>query len=108
MEKPMKYFLSIIFFTCSFLASAYAADHPVTQKGKEFSTKDITVKAGDSITFVNEDDVTHNLYSKSDAKSFEIAKQEPGNKESVTFDKAGEVKIRCAIHPKMKLTVKVE
>lgn len=86
----------------------FAAEHEVVQKNKEFSQKDITVKVGDSIAFKNDDDVTHNLFSKSDAKTFEIAKQGPGTKESVTFDKPGDVKIRCAIHPKMKLNVKVE
>jgi plastocyanin len=87
---------------------AFAADHEVIQKDKVFSQEAITVNAGDTVTFKNEDDVAHNLFSKSDSKVFEIPKQPPGSKEAVTFDKAGEVKIRCAIHPKMKLTVTVK
>ncbi len=87
--------------------TASAAEYEVIQKDKLFSEETKDLKVGDTIKFTNSDDVTHNIYSKSEVKDFEVAKQDPGTSEIVTFDKAGEVKVRCAIHPKMKLTVNV-
>ena len=88
--------------------SALAADHVVEQKDKAFSVDEIKVKAGDTITFQNKDDVAHNIFSKDAGNEFEIPKQDPGATGTITFKTPGEVKIRCAIHPKMKLVVTVE
>jgi len=42
-----------------------AADHQVTQKGRLFSVESITIKKGDTITFLNDDSVPHNIMSTS-------------------------------------------
>jgi plastocyanin len=39
---------------------------------------------------------------------FNIGSQPPGVSTPVTFDKAGEFTIICAIHPRMKLIVRVD
>jgi plastocyanin len=93
----------------SILASvAVAEDVVVSQKDKAFSEKKISVKVGDTISFVNDDDITHNVYSRSKGHKFDIGAQRPGTSVSHQFSAPGKVKVRCAIHPRMKLTVNVE
>lgn len=93
----------------SLLASVAMADEVViSQKGKAFSEKKITLKVGDTISFFNDDDITHNVYSRSKGQKFDIGAQRPGTSVSHQFTAPGKVKVRCAIHPRMKLTVNVE
>lgn len=88
--------------------NAAAAEHVVAQKGKAFSTKKLKIKVGDSVKFVNEDPFSHNVFSLSAAKSFDLGSYPQGGAKSVSFDKAGTVEVECAIHPDMTLTVEVE
>ena len=88
--------------------SAVAAEIVVKQGGKKFDPKKISLSAGDSIKFVNDDSITHNVHSRSAGNKFDLGGQKPGTAVSYTFAKAGKVKVRCAIHPKMKLTVTVK
>ena len=85
-----------------------ASDHKVNQQNKAFSVKEIAVAAGDSITFMNVDDVTHNVYSVTKGLEFELKTQAPGKSDTVKFDKTGTVTVQCAIHPKMNLAVTVK
>jgi plastocyanin len=85
-----------------------AAQHTITQKGKKFSETNLALKKGDSIVFVNDDNVAHNIYSQSANNEFNLGSVTPGNSVPVTFDKSGDVDILCAIHPLMKMKVKVD
>lgn len=87
---------------------AAAAEQIVTQKGKAFAVKKLKVKVGDSVKFVNEDPFSHNVFSLSAAKSFDLGSYPQGGAKSVTFDKAGTIEVECAIHPDMLLTIEVE
>src|SRR5712691_980731 len=51
--------------------------------------------------------VVHNIFSSSPGNDFNLGSQLPGNSTSVTFDKSGDVDVMCAIHPLMKMKVKV-
>src|SRR4030095_8014795 len=88
--------------------AAHATEVVVDQQNKEFSQKSVTIKVGDSVKFVNKDDIVHDVHSTSDGYDFDLGAQKPGSETSYTFDKPGKVKVRCAIHPKMKLEVTVE
>ena len=87
---------------------AWAATVTVVQKGRAFSTEEITLRVGDQITFVNDDVYGHNVYSESNAGPFDIGLQKPGEDRTVTFNSAGTFDIRCRIHPKMRMTVQVD
>ena len=89
-------------------SGASAAEVTITQKDKNFSEKTVEIGVGDTLRFVNDDDITHNVHSSTDGESFDLGAQAPGTESSHTFSHPGEVKIRCAIHPKMKLTVTVK
>jgi len=86
---------------------AAAESHSVSQKDKAFSEKEITVKVGESITFKNEDGVAHNVFSSTAGQEFNLKNQAPGAESTQTFNTEGTCEVRCAIHPKMKLTVHV-
>ena len=88
--------------------NAMAAQVVVTQKGRKFSVKKLELSVGSSIKFVNDDDVTHNIHSTTKGQAFDIGAQKPGQTLVHTFKKAGKIKIRCAIHPKMKIKVTVK
>lgn len=89
-------------------APAHAADHKIIQKDKAFSEKAMKIAPGDSITFVNNDTVTHNVYSSTKGCEFELRTQAPGGADTVSFAKACSLEVQCAIHPKMKLHVEIK
>jgi len=88
--------------------AAWAGSHTVEESGKKFSAKKMEIKAGDTITFKNADKITHNIYSSSKGHEFTTKARKPGDEVTLTFDKEGKIKIRCALHPKMRMTVTVK
>jgi len=84
-----------------------AGEIEVLQKDKAFGVHQLKIKVGDSINFKNADAYSHNVFSLSDAKSFDLGSYPQGQAKKVAFDKAGTVEVECAIHPQMKLTVEV-
>lgn len=89
--------------------SAIAAEHDIVQKTKQFDKKEITVNVGDVINFKNEEkDITHNVFSLGPKNTFELKTQAPGQASAVTFKEEGDTDVECAIHPGMKLKVKVK
>jgi plastocyanin len=86
---------------------ALAANLTIMQKGRVFSSESVTVKKGGAVTFVNDDTVPHNIISTSKGNEFDLGSQPPGASTDVTFNQAGEVQVICAIHPRMKMMVKV-
>lgn len=87
--------------------AAKPVDHVIGQKDKTFSARTLTVKAGDTIVFRNDDDLTHNVYSTAKGNEFNLRAQSPGTSASVTLSGEGAVEIRCAFHPRMKMVVTV-
>jgi plastocyanin len=90
-----------------------AAEFTVTQTDKTFKmngekVETLTIKVGDSIKFLNEDPWSHNVFSLSATKSFDLGSYPKGQSKSVTFDKPGQVEIECSIHPQMRLHVEVK
>jgi plastocyanin len=88
-------------------AGALAANLTITQKGRLFSSESITIKKGESVTFANDDTVPHNIVSTSKGNEFNLGSQPPGAATDVTFKETGEAQVICAIHPRMKMTVKI-
>jgi plastocyanin len=86
---------------------AMAANLTITQKGRVFSTESVTIKKGEALTFVNDDSVPHNIISTSKGNEFNLGSQPPGAATDVTFKEPGDALVICAIHPRMKMTVKI-
>jgi plastocyanin len=88
-------------------SGAFAATQVIHQRGRTFSTANITVKKGEAVTFLNDDTVPHNILSTSKGNEFNLGSQAPGSSTDVTFKEAGQVSVICAIHPRMKMTITV-
>jgi plastocyanin len=89
---------------------AFAADeaHTIIQKGRAFHPGDVTINRGESLTFTNDDEFIHQIYSKSDSFDFDTDEKNPGEFITETFTAPGTFEVHCHIHPKMKLVVHVK
>ena len=90
-------------------AAAFAADeaHTIVQKGRAFRPAEVTISRGESLTFTNNDDFIHQVYVQGPVFSFDTDEKNPGQNITETFTTAGTFEVRCHIHPKMKLVVRV-
>lgn len=89
------------------VCGVFAADSTVIQKGRAFSVRQIEIRVGERLAFVNNDGVTHNVYSETRGLEFEIELQPPGRVDTVRFSRPGLAEVECAIHPSMKLKIVV-
>ena len=91
-------------------APAFAADdaHTVIQKGRAFHPGEVTLNRGESLTFTNNDEFIHQIYSKSDSFNFDTDEKNPGENLTEAFTESGTFEVHCLIHPKMKLVVHVK
>jgi len=71
-----------------------------------FNPPSVTVKAGDVVTFVNDDDDAHT--ATADDGSWDSEGLNQGQKWSHTFAKSGKVTYHCTVHPFMKGTLLVQ
>jgi len=85
-----------------------AQNYRVSQKGRAFNLKEITIGLGDTVLFGNDDDFIHQIYVKSDSFNIDTAESYPGNTLPVMFTKRGTFEVHCHIHPKMGLVVTVK
>ncbi len=73
----------------------------IRQRDARFIPEVTPVRVGTAVSFPNLDDVRHNVYSFSPAKTFSISLYLGTPAEPVLFDKPGEVVIGCNIHDRM-------
>lgn len=71
-----------------------------------FSPVTLTVTAGSTITWTNNDNMTHTVTA--DDNSFDSGNIAMGSKYSKTFSTAGTYTYHCTIHPNMKGTIIVK
>jgi plastocyanin len=86
--------------------SAPATDPEVDIDQFTFTPQRLTVKAGTTVTWSNEDDVPHTVASSS--KVFKSKALDTGNKFSFTFTTPGTYDYFCSLHPHMTGAVEVE
>ncbi len=78
----------------------------VTIDNFSFSPATLTVSVGTTVTWVNHDDIPHNVVSTD--KAFKSKVMDTDERFSFTFTKAGEFPYFCGIHPKMTGKVVVQ
>jgi plastocyanin len=80
----------------------------VAQKGYQFSPGLMAVEAGAQITFANQDDDYHHVFSYSKTKSFDLGRYRKDEAAPVvTFETPGTVTVGCEIHDHMRGTILV-
>ncbi len=96
--------------TAAIVASAtlaFDATAPVSQIGRRFSPDTIAMPAGTPLSILNDDRFTHHIYYEARGAEFDSGVQRPGQTVRLNFPADGIYHVRCAIHPKMRLTVTV-
>ena len=83
-----------------------ASDIEVKIDNFTFNPKQVTVKAGDTITWVNHDDIPHTVTLQTQA--FRSKALDTDDKFSFTFATPGTYPYFCALHPQMTGTIVVE
>ena len=84
--------------------SAHAA---MTQDDERFTPHVLPVLRGTTVDFPNADDVFHNVFSLSSARTFDLGRYPKGSAKSVTFDRSGVVQVFCHIHSDMSAVILV-
>lgn len=67
----------------------------------------LPVLVGSSVQFPNHDKVSHNVFSLSRTKKFNLGSYPPGTAKTVVFDKPGIVELRCDVHAEMSAYIMV-
>jgi len=81
----------------------------IRQKDAMFVPHVLPVMVGTVVEWPNEDDIFHNVFSKSDANPFDLDLYKKGDppKRSPPFTKPGEVDVFCSIHARMSCIILV-
>ena len=72
-----------------------------------YAPSTLTVRTGTTVTWVNQDDVPHNIVS-TEGNTLKSSLLDTDQKFAYTFDKAGTYRYHCFIHPQMLGTVIVQ
>jgi len=97
----------VLVISAGLSAGSLAGNQMIHQQGRVFGPDSVTVKKGEALTFLNDDTIPHNIMSASKGNEFNLGSQGPGMSTDVTFKEPGDVQVICAIHPRMKMMVKV-
>ena len=82
--------------------------HVVVHKDAAFSPHVLPVLVGTTVDWPNHDEIFHNAFSFSEAKSFDLGLYKDTDKaKPVTFDKPGRVDVFCSIHSTMHCVILV-
>ncbi len=74
----------------------------------DYAPKDVTIKAGDSVTWTNSDDADHTATQSPGGSGFDTGTLSKGESKTVKFDKPGTFKYICLFHAFMNGTVTVK
>ena len=96
----------LVAFAIAAASPARAADTEVKIDNFTFNPQQITVKAGDTVTWVNHDDIPHTVTSKT--ALFRSKALDSDDKFSFTFATPGTYPYFCALHPMMTGSIVVE
>jgi plastocyanin len=100
---------AIAFLLGVIVAVEAAATVTVGQHGMVFTQSSASLTKGDRIVFTNEDDVIHNIhiFGPGNDDSADLGLQKPGATLTYRFDRPGAYRVRCNIHPSVKMAVSV-
>ena len=86
-------------------AATTAAKNEISIKGNAFSPDNLSIKVGETVTWVNNDSYAHTVKAKTG--EFDSGNMANGGTYSFTFDKEGTIDYICGIHTFMtgKITV---
>lgn len=97
----------VYFVPASGGSRARPGHYTVYTHNRDFSPEALAVPQGSTVTFVNLDDVRHNVFSVTPGSAFDLGYQGSGEKAAHVFTRAGIVLISCNVHHSMELDMLV-
>jgi plastocyanin len=105
--RTLAFGVTILLVAVAIVASpASAADIEVKIGNFTFNPKQITVNVGDTVVWINHDDIPHTVASQTQA--FRSKALDTDDKFSFTFATPGTYPYFCALHPQMTGTIVVK
>lgn len=97
-------------FVAALLAAgaASAAEYTVTMKGSNYEPARIEATVGDTIRFVNDDTLEHDVFVPTAGYALDLGAQEPRTETSLVLRKPGTLEVECVFHSHMLLEVEVK
>ena len=80
--------------------------HTVTMRDKKYAPASLTIKAGDTVVWTNNDEHDHTVVAED--KSFKSGNIGAGDSFRHQFESKGKFSYSCSYHPRMKGTITVE
>jgi len=102
------FIINMTIFACSKSSTSMSTNNPntVSIKNFAFSNTSLSVTAGTTVTWTNNDATAHTVTA--DDESFDSGDIAPGNSFTHTFSSMGTVNYHCTIHPMMRAAVIVK
>jgi plastocyanin len=103
---------NVVIYLDSGLAAQHARPDPnaiavMSQAQERFDPHVVAIPQGGRVEFPNRDNVYHNVFSLSSARTFDLGRYRSGATKSVTFGRRGVVPVFCHIHADMSGVVLV-
>jgi plastocyanin len=98
---PPKYLEDTVVYLKEVQGTYPKKTHAYDQKGMRFIPHVMTITMGDTVDFLNHDNLVHNVYS-SDGEAYNLGSFKQDEKRSHTFEKQGVYGQLCSIHPEMQ------
>jgi plastocyanin len=93
---------------CGAVTSASAEEHQIHMVGSAYIPQTIVARVGDTLLFVNDDAVTHNVFVPTRAFATDLGSQQPGKPARLPLTKPGTFEVECVFHQDMITRVAVK
>lgn len=97
----------LLFLNVPLAAPAVAATQQVMMQNYAYSPATLTVRVGDTVTWVQHDEAPHDVVTTSAPVAFRGPKLSAGQSWSYTFRQPGTYSYYCSVHPDMRASVTV-
>ena len=107
---PVRLSIALAILLGLVVAVPAASTITIIQRGMALNMASVSIAKGDRLNFTNDDDVIHNIhiFGPGSDDSADLGLQKPGKMLGYKFDKAGDYRVRCNIHPSVKMAVTVK
>jgi len=85
----------------------WAEDITVRMEDGDYLPASVEARVGDTLVFVNEDQLDHEVLVLTPGHGVDLGKQAPGEVAELPLGKAGSFEAECVFHPQMHLQVHV-
>ena len=97
----------LLFLDVPFAGGAAAATQQVMMQDYAFSPAALTVRVGDTVTWMQHDQAPHDVVTTSAPVAFRSPQLSAGQSWSYTFSQPGTYQYYCSVHPDMRASVTV-